>query len=111
MVHVAAGEAGSADIALIANATVTGRLVDKSGKLIAGTSVALIPDQPPGSLSSALTASPPSSGPDGRFQVDGPPSNKTLVILGSPATVSKSGLPLKAGQTIDVGDVTVIQAQ
>jgi hypothetical protein len=46
-VHVASGETGSADITLIANATVTGRFVDKSGKPIAGISVAIITDQPP----------------------------------------------------------------
>lgn len=107
-VHVAAGETGSADITLIANATVTGRLVDKSGNPIAGMSVAIIADQPPGTLSIALTAPPPSSGPDGRFQVEGPPGKKTLVVLGSPVTVGRTGMPLEAGQTIDVGDVTVI---
>jgi len=64
-VHVASGESGSVDITLIANATVTGRLVDKSGKPIAGMSVAIIPDQPPGKLSIAVTAPPPSSAPDG----------------------------------------------
>ncbi|HEY1550606.1 MAG TPA: hypothetical protein VGG28_22410, partial [Kofleriaceae bacterium] len=106
-VHVGAGEAGSADIALIANATVTGRLVDKSGKPIAGTSVALIPDQPPGSLSIALDAPPPSSGPDGRFSVDGSPSNKTLVVLAGRPIVGKTGMPLEPGKTIDVGDVTI----
>jgi hypothetical protein len=110
-VHVASGETGSADITLIANATVTGRLVDKSGKPIAGMSVAIIPDQTPGTLSISLTAPPPSSGPDGRFQVDGQPGKKTLVVLGSPPTVSKTGLPLEAGQTIDVGDVKVTQPQ
>ena len=109
-VHVASGEAGSADITLIANATVTGRLVDKTGKPIAGMSVAIIPDQPPGTLSIALTGPPPSSGPDGRFQVDGKPGKMTLVVLGSPPTL-KTGLPLEAGQTIDVGDVTVKEPQ
>ena len=110
-VHVAAGEAGSVDIALVANATVTGRLVDKAGKPVAGMSVAIIPDQPPGMFSIALSAPPPSSGPDGRFEVDGQPGKKTLVVLGSPSTVGKTGMPLEAGQTIDVGDVTVTQPQ
>jgi hypothetical protein len=68
--------------------------------------VALIPDQPPGQLRLELHGAPSSSGPDGRFQIEGQPGKLTLVVLGRPPAL-KPGLPLEAGKTIDVGDVTV----
>ncbi len=104
--RVPAGGVASIDIALVANATVTGRLVDKSGKPVPGMSLAIIPDQPPGQLEILLHELPPSSGPDGRFQVEGQAGKMTLVVLGQPPTL-KPGLLLVAGNTIDVGDVTV----
>jgi hypothetical protein len=108
-VHVAGGVA-SVDIALVANATVAGRLVDKAGKPIPGMTIALIPDQPPGELQIELHEAPASSGPDGRFQVEGQPGKMTLVVLGRKPTL-RPGLPLAAGKTIDVGDVTVNEPQ
>ena len=108
--HVSAGGVASVDIALVANATVTGRLVDKSGKPVPGMTVALIPDQPPGQLQIELHELPPSSGPDGRFQVEGQAGKMMLVVLGRPPTL-KPGIPLEAGKTIDVGDVTVNEPQ
>lgn len=104
--HVSPGRVASVDIALVANATVTGRLVDKAGKPLSGMPVALIPDQPPGQLQLQLHEQPPTSGPDGRFQVEGQAGTMTLVILGRKPTV-KRGLSLEAGETIDLGDVTV----
>jgi hypothetical protein len=108
--HVSAGGVASVDIALVANATVTGRLVDRSGKPVPGMTVALIPDQPPGQLQIELHELPPNSSPDGRFQVEGQAGKMTLVVLGRPPTL-KTGLALEAGKTIDVGDVTVNEPQ
>ena len=71
-----------------------------------GMRVALIPDQPPGQLQIALHEPPPSSGPDGRFQVQGPPGTRTLVLLGHTPT-AKRGVSVAAGNTVDVGDVTL----
>jgi RNA polymerase sigma factor (sigma-70 family) len=105
-VRVASDEAASVDILLVANGTVTGRLVDKAGKPLSGLGVVLIPDQPPGQLQIEIHALPPSSGPDGRFQVEGPPGTRTLAILGNTPT-AKRGLSVAAGKSIDVGDVTV----
>lgn len=105
--HVSTGEAASVDIALVANATVTGRLVDPAGKPLSGIWVVLTPDQPPGQLQIPLLHdSPPSSGPDGRFEVEGQAGKRMLVILGRKPTV-KRGLALDAGKTVDLGDVTV----
>ncbi len=53
-----------------------------------------------------LRGFPPSSGPDGRFQVQGQAGKMTLVVVGDPPTV-KQGLLLESGNTIDVVDVTV----
>ena len=103
-VHVSSDQAASVDIALIANGTVTGRVVDKSGKPVSGIGVALIPDQPPGQMQIALHEQPPTTGPDGRFQVDGPPGPRTLVVMGFPPT-AKRGVPVASGTTLDVGDV------
>jgi len=49
---------------------------------------------------------PPSSGPDGRFRVEGQPGKMALVVLGRPPAF-KPGLILEAGKTTDVGDVTI----
>ncbi len=108
--HVSAGEVASVDISLVAKATVTGRLVDTSGKPLPGMSVALNPDRPPDQLSVLLQELPPASGPDGRFQVEGEAGRMMLVILGRPPML-KHGLSLEAGKTIDIGDVTLDKLQ
>ncbi len=107
-VRVSADAAASVDILLVANGTVTGRVVDKAGKPLSGMGVALIPEQPPGQLQISLHERPPSSGLDGRFQVESPPGTRTLVVLGRPFTV-KRGVSVAAGNTIEVGDVTVAE--
>jgi RNA polymerase sigma-70 factor (ECF subfamily) len=104
-VHVSAGAVASVDIELVVNATVTGRLVDAAGKPITGMSVMLFPDQPVDRRVKMLSF-PPSSGPDGRFSVDGPPGMTTLGVLG-PTMIRKTGLKLEPGATLDLGDVTV----
>jgi hypothetical protein len=105
-VHISADQAATVDIALVPNGTITGRVVDKAGKPRSGLGVALIPDQPPGKLSVSLHGQPPTSGPDGRFRVEGPPGKRTLVILGRPIT-AKRGVTVAGGTTIELGDVTI----
>jgi hypothetical protein len=109
-VRVSPDDAASVDILLVANGTVTGRVVDKAGKPVSGMGVALIPDQPPGKLQIMLHEQPPSSGPDGRFEVAGPPGTRTLIILAREPT-AKRGVSVAAGNTIDVGDVTIDEQQ
>jgi hypothetical protein len=105
-VHVSTDEAASVDIPLIANGSVSGRVVDEAGKPLSGMPVALIADQPPGQLQIDIHEQPKTSGADGRFQVEGPPGVWTLVILGR-APTAKRGVSLAAGTTVDVGDVKV----
>jgi hypothetical protein len=104
--HVSEGGVASVDIALVAKATVTGRLVDKSGKPLSGMTVTLNPDRPPDQLMVLLQELPPTSGPDGRFQVEGEAGKMMLVVLSRPP-IAKHGLTLEAGKTIDIGDVTL----
>ena len=104
--RVSSADAASVDIVLIPNGTVTGRVVDKTGTPIAGLGVALLPDQAPGQLRIDLHEPPPSSAPDGRFQVQGPPGTRTLVVLGRKPT-AKRGIAVTSDKTLDVGDVTV----
>ncbi len=105
-VHVSSDKGASVDILLVAKGTVTGRVVDKAGRPVSGLGVALVQDQPAGDLHIELHGPPPSSGPDGRFQVQGPPGTRTLVILGRKLT-AKRGLAVAADNTVDVGDVIV----
>lgn len=104
-VRVASDES-SVDIVLVANGTVTGRVVDKAGKPVTGMGVALIPDQPPGQLSVSLHEDPPTNGPDGHFAVQGAPGIRTLVVLGRKVT-AKRGVSVVAGSPVDVGDVVI----
>ena len=108
--HVSAGGVVSVDIALVAKATVIGRLVDKSGRPIPGMSVAINPDLPPDQLRILLQELPPTSGPDGRFRVEGEAGKMMLVVLGRPPML-KHGLSLEAGKTIDIGNVTLDEQQ
>jgi RNA polymerase sigma-70 factor (ECF subfamily) len=107
-VNVSPDQAASVDIALVANGTVTGRVIDKAGNPVSGIGVALIPDQPPGQLHISLHEQPPTTGPDGRFQVEGPPGPRTLVVTGFPPT-AKRGVPVVSGTTLDVGDVQLAE--
>jgi hypothetical protein len=63
-VTVKPGQPASVDIALAANATVIGKLVDPSGKPLGGLPVAVIPDANNGQLSVSLSGPPPTSNPD-----------------------------------------------
>jgi protocatechuate 3,4-dioxygenase beta subunit len=103
---VLVGQPASVDIALVANAVVTGRLVDGTGKPLPGLEVVLTEPQPPGEMSIRINKEPATSGPDGRFEVEGAANHTTLIILG-PKPTAKPGLALVAGKTIDIGDVKV----
>jgi RNA polymerase sigma-70 factor (ECF subfamily) len=101
--HVADG-AAAVDIALVANATVTGRLVDPAGNPVPGMNMTLLADRDV--LQIELHDPPAISGPDGRFSVEAQAGKRMLVVLGHTPT-TRRGLALEAGKAIDVGDVIV----
>jgi len=105
-VRVSSDQVASVDILLVANGTVTGRIVDKAGKPLSGMGVVLQPDQPPPQLQLDIHEQPPSSGPDGRFAIQGPPGARMLVVLGHVPT-ARRGLSIAPGKTTDLGDVIV----
>jgi hypothetical protein len=106
--HVSAGGAASVDIALAPKGTVTGRLVDKSGKPLAGIGVTLNRERPEDQA--VIYELPPTSGSDGRFQVEGEVGRMMLIVVLHPPLI-KRGLVVEAGKSIDVGDVTVNEPQ
>lgn len=106
-VKVQPGQTASVDIVLAANAIVVGKLVDPAGKPLAGLPVAVIPDAKDGTQRVELTGPPPTSGPDGSFRLEAKAGPSTILILVPPRPVSKDGLVLEAGKTLDVGPITV----
>jgi hypothetical protein len=109
-VHVSSDDTTSVDIPLVANGTVSGRIVDGAGKPLSGVPVALIADLGPGDHNIMIHEEPTTSGTDGRFSVQGPPGMRTLAVLG-PSPAQKRGLSVVAGTTVDVGDVTLDEQQ
>jgi hypothetical protein len=95
------------DIALAANATVIGKLVDPSGKPLGGLPVAVIPDANNGQLSVSLSGPPPTSNPDGTFRIEAKAGLSAVIVLIPPRPVSKKGLMLEPGKTLDAGTITV----
>lgn len=106
--HVSPGGVASVDIALARKGTVTGRLVDKSGTPLPGLGVTLNQDRVEDQAT--IYELPPTSGPDGRFRVDGEVGRMMLVVVVRPP-VLKHGLVVEADKTIDVGDIVVNEPQ
>jgi hypothetical protein len=106
-VKVQPGQAASVDIALAANAIVIGKLVDPAGKPMGGLPVAVIPDTKDGNQRVELNGPPPTSGPDGSFRLEAKAGPSTILVLVPPRPISKDGIQLEAGKTVDVGPITV----
>jgi protocatechuate 3,4-dioxygenase beta subunit len=110
-VEVQPGTPATVAIALAANATVTGTLVDAAGKPLAGRPVVLSPDHDETQLSIMMEGPPPTSGPDGRFRLEHRAERCGLVVLPVDAMSArpfvKRGLMLEAGKTLELGSVVV----
>jgi hypothetical protein len=106
---VTAGTPATVAITLAANAIVVGTLVDSAGKPLANQPLALTTDHGDGRLQLQLDGPPTTTGPDGRFRLEHRPEPSTLVVI-RPRPFSKSGLVLTAGQTLDLGTITVTDA-
>jgi hypothetical protein len=107
-VDVIAGAPATVDVTLAPNAIVIGTIVDGAGKPLAGIPVTVV-DQQPGSssISVSLGGPPPTSGPDGRFRLEHRAGPSAVVVLVPPRPISKRGLVLEAGKTLDVGEIRV----
>jgi hypothetical protein len=104
-VVVVAGQPTTVDIALIANAIVVGTVIDKNGKPLANIPVVVVDDTGPGGgVKISLEGPPPVTGTDGRFRIEHK-AGPSMVVVMMPRPVTKRGLTLQAGQTLDVGQV------
>lgn len=106
-VDVTAGAPASVAITLASNAIVIGKLVDPAGKPLAGQPVVLTPDHGDGRLQVSIDGPPPTSGPDGSFRLEHRAETCALLVMRPPQPFSKRGLVLTAGQTLDLGTITV----
>jgi protocatechuate 3,4-dioxygenase beta subunit len=106
-ITVKPGQAATLDIALASNAIVIGKLVDPTGKPLGGLPVAVIPDASDGSLKVQLSGPPPMSAPDGTFRIEAKAGPSAVLVLVPPRPVSKRGLILEPGKTLDAGAITV----
>jgi hypothetical protein len=105
-VTVMAGQPATVDLTLVANAVVVGTLVDGAGKPLAGIPLTVV-DAAGGRIQISIEGPPPTSGPDGRFRVEHKAGPSALVILAQPRPITKAGLMLEAGKTLDVGTIEV----
>ncbi|HEX3761519.1 MAG TPA: carboxypeptidase-like regulatory domain-containing protein [Kofleriaceae bacterium] len=105
-VDVPADRPASVAITLDADAVVIGRLVDPAGAPLAGQAVAVTEDHGDGTMRIQLDGPPPTTSPDGRFRIEHRAGPCVLVVL-RPQAPFRRGLTLVAGQTLDLGTVTV----
>jgi hypothetical protein len=106
-VDVTADAPAAVAITLAANAVVIGRLVDPAGKPLAGQAVVLTPDHGDGRLQVTIDGPPPTTGADGSFRLEHRAEPCALMVMRPPSPFSKRGLALIAGQTLDLGTITV----
>jgi hypothetical protein len=106
-VEVAPDAPATVAIALAAHAVVIGKLVDPSGAPLAGQAVALTPDRGDGRLEVRFDGPPPTTGPDGSFRIEHRAGPCALMVMRQPQPFTRRGLQLIAGQTLDLGTITV----
>ena len=104
-VNVVPNQPTKTDVTLVANAVVTGKVVDDQGKAVAGVGVVLIEDQGEGRTSISLEGPPPKTADDGTFRVEGPARTSALVLMAPPSPTIKRPLALEPGKTLDLGAI------
>ena len=105
-VTVAAGQPATVDLTLVANAIVIGTIVDAAGKPLGGVPLTVV-EQQGNEVRVSISGPPPTSGPDGRFRLEHKAGPSALVVLVPPKPITKRGLVLEAGKTLDVGEIRV----
>jgi protocatechuate 3,4-dioxygenase beta subunit len=106
-VTVVAGKPASVEIVLAANAIVIGKLVDPAGKPLGGLPLTVVPDAGDGHTRISLSGPPPTSNPDGTFRIEAKAGKSGFIVMSPGASVSRMGLVLEAGKTLDLGSITV----
>lgn len=106
-VKVTAGQPATVEITLAANAVMVGKLVDPAGKGVGGVPLAVIADPGAGPLRVEMEGPPPTSNPDGTFRIEAKAGPSILMVMVPPRPISKRGLNLEPGKTLDVGAITV----
>jgi hypothetical protein len=106
-VKVEPNKPATVEVSLAANAIVTGKLVDPSGKPVGGLPVVVVPASTDGSLRVSIDGPPTVSSPDGSFRVEAKAGKSVFVVMSPPRPTSRPNLQLEAGKTMDLGPVTV----
>jgi len=104
-VTVEPGESATLDIALSVNGTVTGRLVDGSGKPLGGMTVVVVRDD---NGPAELIRPPATTAADGRFRIDHAAGACLLFVDRQPQRpFIKRGLVIESGRTLELGAITL----
>ncbi len=106
-VDVLPNQLATMTITLLANAVVTGKLVDAQDQPLAGAALTLVPESPDGRTQISIEGPPPTTGADGSFRLESKAGPSVLVVLTPPRPFIKKGLALEAGKTLDLGTVKV----
>lgn len=104
-----AGKTAQVAITLAGATKVRGRLVDAAGQPVASTPVLPMPARPEGEHGSfSFEGPPPTSGADGRFELEVEAGEYELLVLGGTSgPTARKRFTAVSGQTVDLGDVTV----
>jgi len=105
-VTVTPDQPATLDITLAANAVVIGKVVDATGAPVAGQAIALVPDTG-GALTIQLDGPAPTTAADGSFRLEHRAERCAVIVLGPPPPISRRGLVLEPGKTLDVGTIRV----
>jgi hypothetical protein len=106
-VDVAPDAPATVAITLSSNAVVVGKVVDPTGKPLAGVPVALAPDGGDSRLQIQLEGPPPTTGSDGSFRLEHRPGTCVLIVMRPPQPFTRRGLALVGGKTLDLGTITL----
>jgi protocatechuate 3,4-dioxygenase beta subunit len=106
-VTVTPNQPATLDLTLTANAVVIGKLVDATGKPVAGQAISLVPDSGDARLQLRVEGPAPTTAPDGSFRLEHRAERCALLVMRPPRPFTRRGLALEAGKTLDLGTITL----